>query len=227
VQKPELKLYMAPDTCARVTLTALEHIGCNYEYETVAFLAGEHRSPEFLALNPNGAVPTLVAGGKALNQNPAILKYLNAIFPDAGLLPALTSPDIGYEVDALLNWVSADIHPKLALMRFPFLTTELPEAFENIGEKAAETLRVRYQMMETRLSGQDWVFGDQWSIIDAYLSWAWFRTVGSQIAASEFPNIDALSRRHCALPVAQKVTAIEAREIEALKSRGLFSAPKP
>jgi glutathione S-transferase len=52
-------LYFAPQTCARVTLTALEEIGVPFETRLVAFLAGEHRAAEFLAVNPSGKVPAI------------------------------------------------------------------------------------------------------------------------------------------------------------------------
>jgi len=49
-----MTLYFAPDTCARVPLIALEEIGHPYSLEVVAFMKGQHRSPEYLALNPKG-----------------------------------------------------------------------------------------------------------------------------------------------------------------------------
>ena len=50
---PKLKLYFAPDTCARVPLTALEEIGCDYELEVIAFMKREQRSSDYLRLNPS------------------------------------------------------------------------------------------------------------------------------------------------------------------------------
>src|SRR6267378_8624560 len=81
-----MTLYFAPDTCARVPLIALEEIGHRYSLEVVAFMKGQHRSPEYLALNPKGKVPTLVVHGEALTENVAILTWLAVRFPDAHLL---------------------------------------------------------------------------------------------------------------------------------------------
>ena len=53
-------LYFAPGTCARVALTALEEVGQPFETRLIAFMAGDHRSPDFLAINPAGKVPALV-----------------------------------------------------------------------------------------------------------------------------------------------------------------------
>lgn len=49
-----MTLYFAPVTCARVPLVALEETGCDYDLETIAFMKGQHRSEEFIAINPEG-----------------------------------------------------------------------------------------------------------------------------------------------------------------------------
>lgn len=222
----KIKLYMAPDTCARVTLTALEEIGCEYEFHTIAFLAGEHLSPEYLDINPTGSVPTLDVDGTILTQNSAILKYLAETFPDASLLPQTQTSLERWEINSLFAWLSADIHQNLGPMRFPFLITDMPEAFENVGEKAAERITRKMSWMNERLTKQPWVLGDSWSILDAYLSWAWFRTVGSQISKETFPAIEQMSQRHYSRPASLRVSKIEETEIAKLSAKGLWAAPK-
>ena len=108
----KLKLYMTPFTCSHVTLAALEEIGCEYEYEVKAIFAGEHRRPEYLILNPNGAVPALVVDGVAMTQNAAILQFLAEVYPEASLLPELKTPHERFEVNALFGTITADLHPK-------------------------------------------------------------------------------------------------------------------
>ena len=65
----DLVLFSAPGTCARVPCIALEEAGAEYALRLVRFMKGEHRSPEFLALNPRGKVPTLLVGGQPLTVN--------------------------------------------------------------------------------------------------------------------------------------------------------------
>ncbi|HBM72225.1 MAG TPA: glutathione S-transferase, partial [Erythrobacter sp.] len=69
-------LYMAPQTCARVSLTALEEIGEPFETRLIAFKAGEHRRPDYLAVNPAGKVPALDTGRGIVTQSGSILLYL-------------------------------------------------------------------------------------------------------------------------------------------------------
>ena len=83
----EITLYTFPVTCAKVPLILLEEIGAPFETRLVRLAKGEHKSPDFKRLNPKGKVPAIVVDGEALTENVAIATYLNALFPDAMLLP--------------------------------------------------------------------------------------------------------------------------------------------
>ena len=83
----DLTLFFAPDSCARVSMIALEETEHPYKTELIAFMRGDHRSPRYLALNPKGRVPTLIVDGRVLTENVAILLWLAARFPEANLLP--------------------------------------------------------------------------------------------------------------------------------------------
>ncbi len=70
----------------KVWLT-LEHVGAGYDLRVLSADAGEHKAPAYLALNPRGKVPTLVADGFALRESAAIVEYLADRFPAAGVWP--------------------------------------------------------------------------------------------------------------------------------------------
>jgi glutathione S-transferase len=76
----------------------------------MSFKANDLRSPGYLALNPEGKVPTLVIDGRPLTEVVAILYYLAKRFPDAALLPA---GDIEAEVQALswMSYIASTLHP--------------------------------------------------------------------------------------------------------------------
>lgn len=63
---------------------ALEHKALPYEARRKSFDTGELKTPEFLALNPRGQVPTLVDDGFAMYESAAILEYLEDRYPDSG-----------------------------------------------------------------------------------------------------------------------------------------------
>ncbi|UWM83213.1 maleylacetoacetate isomerase [Rhizobium sp. SRDI969] len=88
---------------------ALNLLGIDYKTVSVNLLEGAHRTPDYLTLNPQGFVPTLVIDGKTLTQSLAIVEYLAETRPECGLLP----PDIAdrQKVRALAYAVAMDIHP--------------------------------------------------------------------------------------------------------------------
>ncbi|HZH14396.1 MAG TPA: glutathione S-transferase family protein [Archangium sp.] len=85
-----MKLYENPFSSAALKVRAVIHeLGLPVTFVTVDMSKGEHKSPEFLARNPNGKVPTLVEDdGFCVWESNAILCYLAAKKPESGLLPA-------------------------------------------------------------------------------------------------------------------------------------------
>ncbi|ORE97815.1 glutathione S-transferase family protein [Aurantimonas sp. 22II-16-19i] len=84
------KLYYNPESRASVARWMLEEVGADYELVPVDIQAGENRTPEFLAINPMGKLPTLIlADGTVMTETAAILAHLADCFPAAGLAPAI------------------------------------------------------------------------------------------------------------------------------------------
>src|SRR6185437_15619082 len=83
-----MKLYMTPASpnARRVRLTAAV-LGMDLNEQLVNLAKGEQRQPDYLALNPNGTVPTLVDGDFVLTESRAIMQYLAAKKPESNLLP--------------------------------------------------------------------------------------------------------------------------------------------
>jgi len=77
-----------------------------------------------------------------------------------------------------------------------------------------------------RLELQPWYLGEDWSILDAYIAWIWFRLVGSGFDPDAFPAIRDHYERASARPSARAAARREARAEEELASRGqLFRPP--
>ena len=90
----ELVLYTNPMSRGRIARWMLEEVGQPYRAETVGF-GPEMKTPDYLALNPMGKVPTLVHGAVVVTEAAAICTYLADAFPEAGLAPAPSSPERG------------------------------------------------------------------------------------------------------------------------------------
>ena len=186
-------LHFAPNTCARVTLTALEEIGEPFETRLIAFMAGEHRKPEFLAINPAGKVPALETAHGVIVQNGAILSYLAQVHPDAGLLPQPEDAAGRAEILAELFRCSSDLHPLVTrFVMAPMISIEAGDA-PRIRSKAAEGLALQLAPVERRLEAQPWMLGQDWSILDAYLAWIWFRHYRRRLRPARIPCAEPAS----------------------------------
>ena len=82
-----LTLYFAPGSSSMAPHIALHEIGASFESRPLSFARKETRSAAFLAVNPEGKVPTLLIDGRVLTEVAGILFYLAKRFPAAHLLP--------------------------------------------------------------------------------------------------------------------------------------------
>jgi Glutathione S-transferase, N-terminal domain len=82
-----MKLYGFGPTRSLRALWGLKELDADFEFVPVNLLAGEHKRPEFLRLNPTGKVPVLVDGDQVIPESAAIVLYLADKYRDKGLLP--------------------------------------------------------------------------------------------------------------------------------------------
>ena len=85
-------LYYSPGTASLVVHLALIELGVPYRLVKVDFDKDEQRSPEYLRLNPQGRVPTLIVDGRPYAESAALLMLLAERHPEAGLAPLPGSP---------------------------------------------------------------------------------------------------------------------------------------
>lgn len=104
---------------------ALNLKGLDYEQRFVHLVrdGGQQHADAYRKLNPQGQVPTLVHGERVLTQSPAILEYIDEVFPDRALLPG--DPDGRARVRALAAMIACDMHPVNNLRVLKYLTGTL------------------------------------------------------------------------------------------------------
>ena len=91
-KRPELIFYHSPNTRSTGVLTLLEELAAEYQLHALNMKAGEQHTPEFLAINPMGKVPTLKHGESIIAEQSAVYLYLGDLYPDAGLAPEINDP---------------------------------------------------------------------------------------------------------------------------------------
>ncbi|MEZ0243185.1 MAG: glutathione S-transferase family protein [Sphingomonas sp.] len=224
---PAITLYFAPGSCSRVPMLALEEAGVPYERHLVKFMAGEHRGPDYLAINPKGKVPAITVDGVPVTENAAIQWTLATLFPEKHLLPITGDPVGDARILSDLVWCASGMHPIITRLRLPqFFVGEHEQAQALLKESAAAAMLPNFALIEDRLSRQPWMLGQRWSSVDAYVYWIWFR-VGDAIDKTRYSAFADHHARMNARPSTQRMLAHEAGALEWLEANGLLVPAAP
>jgi glutathione S-transferase len=218
-------LYMAPYTCARATAIALEEAGVEFETSLVRFTRGEHKSPAFKRYNPKGKVPALEIDGEILTENVAILTYLDERFPEARLMPQAASPAQRARNIADLCFCSSTLHPLVTRIRMPmfFAGEDNAVAVKRAAEQAMDEY---FQLVEDRLAQGPWWYGANWSAMDGYLYWLFWRVEGAGYDVSRFPRFAEHARGNERRPAVQRALAREEELQRQLEAEGAAFIPR-
>jgi len=200
-----MKLYYAPGACSLADHIVLEWIGA--PYEAVRLSHADMKAPDFLRINPAGAVPALEDDGWVLTQNSAILNYLADLHPDAGL-GGDGSVKSRAEVNKWLAFLNSDLHPTFKPLFGATAYLEDAEAIERSKDDARKKLRGLFERVDAQLAGQDWLSGSR-SIADPYLYVVlrWADKTGVDLA--DLDNLARFSQRMESDPAVQRVLADE------------------
>lgn len=160
-----MKLYHSQFTRSGRARWILEEAGAAYELANLSLQKGEHRTPEYLAIHPNGSVPALVDGDFKLIESSAILMHIADKYPDKKLAPPLGSDDRA-QYYRWLVYVPATVDPALeAITRH---TRILPEAkrVAAIAEEGKRKLGPILAVLEAAVDGRKYVVGDSFTAAD-------------------------------------------------------------
>jgi len=201
------RLYYAVGACSLAPHIVLEWIGAPYEAIKVQF-----GSPELLAVNPAGAVPTLQEDdGWLLTQAGAILDYLAQKHPEAGLSGG-AGARARAEAHRWSAFLTSDVHAAFWPIFMPQrYTTQSDEAAKAAVVEAGQKLVARqFSILDKHLEGREWILDGGRSVIDAYafpmIRWA---SAKLPTGLSKFSNVQALHDRLAADSAVQKVLARE------------------
>lgn len=161
-------LYGSTSTASLVVHWLLIELGIEHELVLLDFDTREHKSADYLALNPAGRVPTLLIDGQVLTEAAAIALYLADRHPQAALLPAVGAPARG-EAYRWMFWCANTLQPAY---RAWFYAHEAAggECIEAVRAMARQQLESAWQHVATHLqSGGPYLLGDAPSVVDFML----------------------------------------------------------
>ena len=201
-----MKLYYSPAACSLSPHIVAREAGVPIELVKVDLKAHTlEDGTDYTTINPKGSVPLLeLDDGDRLSEGPAIVQYLADRNPAAGLAPAAGTM-ARYHLQEWLNFVTSELHKQYS----PLFDAAVPAEYK---ETVKARLAQRLDWLSTKLAGQDYLTGAQFSVADAYLFTvlSWNRWVGLDTA--KWPVLEAYVARVGARPKVQ----------EALKAEGLI-----
>lgn len=177
-----VKLYYTPTSCGASSFICAFIAGLKFDCEVVDLSTHNTESGvDFYTINPKGNVPTLVLDdGTILNENISCLEYIADKSRENGVILA---PELGsndrYVVNQLLSFLATELHPTIGL----FFNPKSKDA--DIREFVLSVFNKKMKYLQNHIikSDKTYIYGDSFTIIDAYLHiiLSWFGYVGIDI----------------------------------------------
>ena len=188
-----MKLYYNPRSRAVISKWMLDECCVDYEIVPVDFEKGEHKTAEFIKINPAGKLPALVDGDSKIFEGVAICLYLGDKFPEANLAPKIGAPERGRYL-SLMVYSTSQLEPAMgdALLG----TQWLPQR----GWTDFETAK---DVVESELGDGPYLFGSWFTAADVMIGsmFIWRRIFTRQ---PDRPKLEAYVDRLLARPAAMK-----------------------
>ena len=201
-----MKLYHSAQSRSIRPRWMLEEIGQPYELVSIDLQAGDQKKPEYLKINPNGTVPTLIDGDLVLYESAAICQYLADRFPDARLAPTIGTPARGLYYQ-WIHYAMSTIEPPAVTI---FLHTTMKPEAERLPVLVAESrtqLAAAIKVIDAALAGREYLLGAQFSTADVMVGSTlnWCQLMG--LVGADLANVPGYLGRLAARPAAQRALA--------------------
>ncbi|MBL8833460.1 MAG: glutathione S-transferase N-terminal domain-containing protein [Rhodospirillales bacterium] len=206
-----LTLYFTPGTCVLATHIALEDAGAEFALKRIDFAKGEQRAPDYLAVNPKGRVPALVAPEGVLTETPAMLAYVAQLFPAAKLAP-LTDPFAFAQVQAFNSFLCSSLHVAHAhrMRGYRWVDADDAASIAAMQRKVPQSVAEGFELVERHMLKGPYVTGETYTICDPYLFTLaqWMEADG--VDPARFPKVAAHRARMASRPSVVRALAAEA-----------------
>jgi len=196
-----MKLHYHPlSSNARRAVMTAKLLGSPVELVLVDLPRGEQRTPDYLGLNPNGRVPTLVDGDFVLWESYAIMTYLADKAPGNVLLP--TEARARADVQRWMFWAAAHFTPAVATLNFENMLKKMfgmGDPDPAFVARAEKDLRTFGAVLDAHLAKRTWISGDGLTLADIAIACPLMSTVPARLPVTDFANLQAWFQRFSAL----------------------------
>ncbi|HQX92250.1 MAG TPA: glutathione S-transferase [Thermomonas sp.] len=201
-------LYYAPGSASFLVHWLMIEFDMPCELRLVDFASRAQKSPEYLALNPNGVVPTLVVDGKPQHEAAALALWLAERHPQHGLAPRVDDP---LRMD-FLQWMfdlANEVQPLLRQWWYPGEVAG-EDNRDAVHAHVVQRVAAHWQRLDAHLAAHGpYLLGDAPSVPDFYLVMLMRWARNTPTPATDFPQLAALAARMKARPSFAKLYAAE------------------
>lgn len=220
-----IELHYSPGTASMIPHIVLEELGVPFLLVPVDRESKAHKSNDYLRLNPNGLIPTLVDGNLVLYETAAICLHLSDTNPKGRLAPALATPERAHFYKWLM-WLTNTLQAALILYFYPERYVAAGNTAGAAEVKAQAQARIggyleqlddELQRVKQRSKASDdvaglsdWFLGAQYTVVDAYVFTLcrWTRNFSSHPARS-YPHLGPYLQGMLARAAVQRVLTNE------------------
>jgi glutathione S-transferase len=200
-----MKLYYDPITVnCRKCVAGLDLIGADYDAEVMSYFGGDHKKPEFAAINPNAALPALTDGDLVLWESNAILVYASEKTGNTTVYPA-DARSRG-DITRWLLWESNTWFPTCYTYLVENVVKPILDDTPDTARltEHAPTFHGHARVLENALQGREWLCADHPTIADIAIAAPMHLHGPQKLPLEDYPNIRNWMARVEALPCWQK-----------------------
>jgi glutathione S-transferase len=205
-----MQLHYYPSNASMAPHLMLEELGVPFDLVLVDRTQGAHKSPAYLALNPNGLIPVLVDGDLVLYETAAVCLHLADSHADAGLVPPIGTLARAHFYKWLM-WLTNTLQATLIVYFYPERWADTPEAIAQVRAHAEAKVGAMLDQIDAELarSGGPWFGGAAYSALDPYVLMLCRWTRGFGRPARTLAHLGPYLQRVLARPATQRVFARE------------------
>ncbi len=183
-----IKLWGRPDSSnVQKVLWCLGELGVKFERLDWGGKFGGNKDPEYLAMNPNGLVPTIKDGDYVLWESNSVMRYLNAKYGQGKLLP--NTPEGMANANRWMDWQLSAFNPVIVPLFFALVRTPPEKRDPQVIQEALDKTAKAWQIVDDQLAKSQFLGSDEFSLGDIPLGvWA-YRWFNLPIERPSQPNL--------------------------------------
>jgi glutathione S-transferase len=199
-----LRIYGIARTRAFRALWMANELGLDYEHLPIEIGTAGARSPEFLAINPNGRLPFIVDNGFVLFESLAITIYLAKKHSYGKLYPGTLEGEVTVWQWSL--WAVTEVDRGVNIWSLHAVRLRPAERDAIKRHDALKVLMAPFKVLDAAVAKQPYLLGNDFTVADLNVAAVISRAIDMDLAAT--PNLEAWLTRCLARPAARKALAL-------------------